>query len=90
MASISNKVAGYGEDDVARLLANAGIVRHQGKIRSTINNAARAQELVKEAGSLAAFFWRYVPPAEERPERNTREALMRSPTRPPRPGCPRT
>jgi DNA-3-methyladenine glycosylase I len=70
-----NKVAGYGEDDVARLLANAGIVRHQGKIRSTINNAARAQELVKEAGSLAAFFWRYVPPAEERPERNTAEAL---------------
>ena len=70
-----NKVAGYGEEDVARLLADAGIVRHQGKIRSTINNAARAQELAKEAGSLAAFFWRYVPPAQERPQRNTAEAL---------------
>jgi DNA-3-methyladenine glycosylase I len=70
------KVARYGEDDVERLLADAGIVRHQGKIRSTINNAARAQELVKEAGSLAAFFWRYIPPADERPKRNTREELM--------------
>jgi hypothetical protein len=57
------KVARYGEDDVERLLADAGIVRHQGKIRSTINNAQRALDLVEEAGSLAAFFWRYVPPA---------------------------
>ena len=71
-----SKVANYGEDDVARLLGDAGIVRHQGKIRSTINNAARALELVEEAGSLAAFFWRYIPPAEERPARNTKEALM--------------
>ena len=70
------KIAGYGEDDVQRLLGDAGIVRHQGKIRSTINNAQRALELVEEAGSLAAFFWRYVPPQEERPARNTKEALM--------------
>lgn len=70
------KVSKYGEDDVARLLADAGIVRHQGKIRSTINNAARALDLVAEAGSLANYFWQYIPPAEERPERNTKEALM--------------
>jgi DNA-3-methyladenine glycosylase I len=69
------KVAAYGENDVERLLADAGIVRHQGKIRSTINNAARALELVEEAGSLAAFFWRYLPPADERPKSNTLEAL---------------
>lgn len=69
------KVATYGEADVERLLGDAGIVRHQGKIRSTINNAARALELVEEAGSLAAFFWRYIPPADERPKRNTLEAL---------------
>ncbi|MBY5162736.1 DNA-3-methyladenine glycosylase I [Salsipaludibacter albus] len=50
-------VATYGEDDVARLLDDAGIIRHQGKIRSTINNAARATELVDEFGSLAAFVW---------------------------------
>lgn len=69
------KVAKYGESDVERLLGDAGIVRHQGKIRSTINNAARALELVEEAGSLAAFFWRYIPPVEERPAKNTLEAL---------------
>jgi DNA-3-methyladenine glycosylase I len=51
-------VAGFGEDDVARLMADAGIVRHQGKIRSTVNNAARALELIEEFGSLAAYFWR--------------------------------
>jgi DNA-3-methyladenine glycosylase I len=50
-------VAGFGESDVERLLADAGIVRHQGKIRSTINNAARALEMIDEFGSLAAYFW---------------------------------
>src|SRR5256885_13526392 len=37
-------VARFGASDVARLLADAGIVRHRGKIESTINNAARAPE----------------------------------------------
>ena len=50
-------VAGFGEDDVRRLLGNAGIVRHEGKIRSTINNAGQALELADEFGSLAAYFW---------------------------------
>ncbi len=50
-------VARFGEHDVARLLADASIVRHQGKIRSTINNAARAVEMIDAHGSLAAFFW---------------------------------
>jgi DNA-3-methyladenine glycosylase I len=50
-------VAAFTDDDVARLLADAGIVRHGGKIRSTINNAARAVELIDEFGSLAGFFW---------------------------------
>src|SRR5262245_31750643 len=46
--------------DVTRLLGDAGIVRHRGKIESTVNNARRALELVEEAGSLRAFFaqWR--------------------------------
>ena len=51
------QVAGFGERDVERLLGDAGIVRHQGKIRSTINNAQRAIEVVDEHGSLADFFW---------------------------------
>ena len=52
-------VAGFGEGEVAALLDDSGIVRHQGKIRSTINNAAKALELAEEHGSLAAFFWRH-------------------------------
>ncbi|ODT65019.1 MAG: 3-methyladenine DNA glycosylase [Pelagibacterium sp. SCN 63-23] len=52
-------VAGFTEADVARLLVDAGIVRHRGKIEATINNARRAQELIAEAGSIAAFVWRY-------------------------------
>lgn len=55
------KVAAFGETDVARLLDDAGIVRHQGKIRSTINNAGRAIELAEEHGSLAAYFWGWEP-----------------------------
>uniref|UniRef100_UPI003BA99CFF DNA-3-methyladenine glycosylase I n=1 Tax=Stappia sp. TaxID=1870903 RepID=UPI003BA99CFF len=62
-------VAGFGEADVERLLADAGIVRHRGKIVSTINNAKRARELVAEFGSLAAYFWSFEPGPQERPER---------------------
>jgi DNA-3-methyladenine glycosylase I len=52
-------VAGFGPADVARLLADAGIVRHRGKIEAAIGNARRARELRDESGSLAAFLWRY-------------------------------
>ncbi len=53
------KVALFGERDVQRLLQDAGIVRHRGKIEATINNARRACELVEREGSLAAFIWRF-------------------------------
>jgi DNA-3-methyladenine glycosylase I len=62
-----NKVAAFGAADVDRLLANTGIVRHRGKIESTINNAKRAIELKAEFGSLAAYFWSHEPPHSERP-----------------------
>lgn len=52
-----HRVAAFDDADVERLLADAGIVRHQGKIRSTINNAARAIELIDEFGSIAAYVW---------------------------------
>ena len=55
-------VAGFDEADVQRLLGDAGIVRHRGKIEAVINNAGRAVELVEQEGSLAAFAWRYEPP----------------------------
>jgi DNA-3-methyladenine glycosylase I len=65
------KVARFDEADVVRLLQNEGIVRHRGKIEAVIHNAARAQDLVAEAGSLAAFFWRFEPHATELPEPQT-------------------
>ncbi len=54
-------VARFSEGDVDRLLQDAGIVRHRRKIESTINNAARAIEVVDEFGSLAAYFWGFEP-----------------------------
>ena len=57
------RVAQFDERDVARLLLDAGIVRHRGKIEAVINNARRACELVEREGSLASFFWRYEPKA---------------------------
>jgi DNA-3-methyladenine glycosylase I len=70
------KVARFGARDVERLLGDAGIVRHRGKIESTINNAGRACDLVAEAGSLAAWIWRFEPSAASRPRRMTRDALL--------------
>lgn len=57
-----NRVRSYDESDIERLLADAGIVRHRGKIEATINNANRAVETVEECGSLAAYFWSLEPP----------------------------
>lgn len=56
-------VAAMGDADVERMLANPGIIRHRGKIVSTINNARRALEVREEFGSLAAYLWRWEPPA---------------------------
>lgn len=55
------RVAGFTARDVERLLQDAGIVRHRGKIEAVVNNAQRACELVDAVGSLAAFFWRFEP-----------------------------
>jgi DNA-3-methyladenine glycosylase I len=56
-----DRVARFTHSDVDRLLKDDGIVRHRGKIEAVINNARRAQELIKREGSLAAFVWRYEP-----------------------------
>ena len=65
-----------------RLLGNAGIVRHRGKIESTINNAKRALELIDEHGSLAAYFWRCEPRRSARPRKLTRDVLQTMATSP--------
>jgi DNA-3-methyladenine glycosylase I len=56
-----NRVAGFDERDIERLLSDAGIIRHRGKIEATINNAGRAVEMVETEGSIAAFVWAYEP-----------------------------
>ena len=77
-----DRVARFTARDVNRLLKDEGIVRHRGKIESTINNAKRAQELRGEFGSLAAYFWRWEPEAAARPKRITRDALTQMGTTP--------
>jgi DNA-3-methyladenine glycosylase I len=59
------RIATYGVAQVNRLLADAGIVRHRGKIDAVTNNARRACELVDAEGSLAAFVWRFEPEGVE-------------------------
>ncbi|HXK10153.1 MAG TPA: DNA-3-methyladenine glycosylase I [Vicinamibacteria bacterium] len=75
-------VSAFGARDVARLMKDAGIVRHRGKIESAIRNARRARELARERGSLAAFFWSFEPPPSERPRRVTRAVLRKLATTP--------
>ena len=55
------KVARFNRASVERLLADASIIRHRGKIESTIHNAQRALEVIEERGSLAAYFWSFEP-----------------------------
>ena len=76
------RVARFGPRDVARLLQDPGIVRHRGKIEAAIENARRACDLADEAGSLAAFLWRYEPPPAQRPRRLTLPALRAMATTP--------
>jgi DNA-3-methyladenine glycosylase I len=70
------RVARFGARDVTRLLKDAGIIRHRGKIESTINNAKRAIELRDQFGTLARYFWQWEPDAASRPRRVTKAALM--------------
>lgn len=59
-----DRIASFGESDVERLLQDAGIVRHRGKIEAVINNAHRMRDLVRERGSLAAYVWSFEPQGE--------------------------
>ncbi|WP_295644680.1 DNA-3-methyladenine glycosylase I [uncultured Methylibium sp.] len=78
----AERVARYTARDVERLLGDAGIVRHRGKIESTINNAQRVLELRAEFGSLSAYAWRHEPAARSRPKRVTLAALKAMTTSP--------
>lgn len=76
------QVARFTARDVNRLIKDEGIIRHRGKIESTINNAKRALELEQEKGSLAAYFWSWEPSPKDRPKRLTPDAVRALATTP--------
>ena len=71
-----HKVARFDTKDVERLVQDAGIVRHRGKINSTINNAARAIEIVEAEGSLGRWFWSFEPTEADRANPVTHDVAM--------------
>ena len=77
-----HRVAAYTEADVQRLLADAGIVRHRGKIEAVIHNAGRAIELQRESGSLARYFRQFEVDVSGRPEKLTVDVLRSFTTAP--------
>ncbi|SDD80201.1 DNA-3-methyladenine glycosylase I [Ruegeria marina] len=62
------RIADYGDTEVNRLLGDAGIIRHRGKIEAVINNARRMGDLLAEHGSLAAYVWAFEPDPADLPE----------------------
>jgi len=72
------RVARYGARDVARLMADAGIVRNRLKIRAAIENARAALAIVERHGSLDAYLWRFV---DGRPLQHRRRSLRQVPAR---------
>ena len=76
------KVAHFTQKDVTRLLKDAGIIRHRGKIEATISNAQKAIALIDEFGSLDAYFWRFEPEPGARPVRMDLKTLKAMPVTP--------
>lgn len=76
------QVARFGARDVQRLLGNAEIIRHRGKIESTIGNAKRALDLIEEHGSIASYVWGWEPRPKDRPTQFTWDALRAITTSP--------
>ncbi len=68
-------VARLNRRSVDRLMRDARIVRHRGKIESTLNNARRALELIESHGSLARYFWSYEPKRDSRPRKLSARAV---------------
>jgi DNA-3-methyladenine glycosylase I len=69
------RIARFTARDVVRLLHDSGIVRHRGKIESTINNAKKCSDLVDQFGSLDEYIWGFEPGPRVRPKKITWEAL---------------
>jgi DNA-3-methyladenine glycosylase I len=76
------KVALFDDADIERCVLDAGIIRHRGKIVSTINNARRAIDMRAEFGSLARYFWSHEPQPDDRPAMVDYPTLSANPTTP--------
>ncbi|MCE8546478.1 DNA-3-methyladenine glycosylase I [Ruegeria pomeroyi] len=72
------RIAAYDDTDITRLLGDAGIIRHRGKIEAVINNARRMGDLLAEHGSLAAYVWSYEPASSDLPEPQTASIIPAS------------
>ena len=72
-----NAVARFGHRQVQRLLQDAGIVRHRGKIEAVIHNARLMDDLIDAHGSFAGFVWQFEPGPAQRPARMDYDALGR-------------
>lgn len=70
------RIARWGPRSVERLLRDARIVRHRGKIEATLENAQCARRLRDEYGSLAAFFWHFEPDDADRPTKLDEQSLL--------------
>jgi DNA-3-methyladenine glycosylase I len=75
----AEKVAGFGERDVKRLLADAGIVRHRGKIEAAIANARAAVELQASGESLAELLWSRAPRGRRKAPRSFADVPAKTP-----------
>lgn len=73
-------VAEFTEADVERLLQDAGIIRHRGKIEATINNAGRALEMIEEFGSVKNYVWDWRP-TEREPDLKDPDLLVANQTK---------
>ncbi len=76
----AERIARYGAVDVARLMADAGIVRNRLKIESAITNARATLALRETAGGLDAYFWNFV---DGRPLDNAWKDIGQVPARTP-------
>ena len=74
-----NKVAIYDNEAIEKLMHNAGIIRHRGKIEATINNANRALKMVEEHGSLSNYFWGFKPYVSTRTVKNIADIPSQTP-----------
>jgi len=71
-----DRLARWNERSVRRLLEDAGIVRHRGKIEAVLANARLARTLRDDFGSLGAFFWGFEPDDSDRPDRFDERSLI--------------